>query len=985
MEPELAFMKLQRPRRLLGLFSIFSLFLLLQAANAEDQLSHFRQQVEADWLLQEKYRTNQIRTGLTVPAHADAMGGCDGRKTGGWGFHTARTQDPWWQVDLENVETLQRVLIWNRTDNDNAPKEATNLVVRLSTDGEEWRTVYTHDGSVFGGKRDNKPLMVALEDQQARFVRIQLEGERALHLDEIEVFGVAAPDQNLALGRPADQASVSKWSFDHRPPPEPDWGLRVSEILAHCQRLIGELSPDDRPEEAAARLEELLAMSETAPGQGEYLAARWLQRQLSLANPLLDFESILVTKRVPGSYSHMSDQYYGWWSRPGGGLYLMSGFREDQPRLRPLTESFTEPGSFLRPALSYDGQKILFAWCRHYPHVASERDKVNKANLPEDAFYHVYEMNIDGTGVRRLTNGKYDNFDARYLPDGRIVFLSTRRGQSLQAGRESARRSVEIWDLPDSYVRCGGDAWRPVAVYTLHTMKADGSDIIAISPFEMFEWEPAVAHDGSILHARWDYIDRDNMPFMSLWAINPDGANPRLVYKNYTANPHCVFEPQPVPGSHKILFTAVGHHSHTMGSLALLDPSVGTEGHDPITRLTPEVAFPESEGWPITYYASPWPLSERFHLVSWGDEGAATHADRWHREGGRWEGSSRPENGMGVYFFDSAGNLELLYRDTAISTVSPIPLRPTPRPPVLPKSIDWDGPQEGSFLVQDVYHGVSPDEREPVKALRIVAVPPKTQPWMNRPELGITRDDPGKTVLGTVPVEEDGSAHFRAPAGVILFLQTLDEQGRALRTMRSATHLQPGQTVSCIGCHANRAFTPPVRTPLASLREASKIRVGPEGSWPLRFDRLVQPLLDRRCVECHNPQGEHAQAAALDLTHEKSYQSLTRYGKPSLHDQVMKGYREGVSRYGEGIARNSALLKFLGKPEGHSGLVLDPASLEQLITWMDTYAQRAGSFSPEQERELENLRQQWSGLLEERKPEPQVAAERTGIHGQMLP
>ena len=116
-----------------------------------------------------------------------------------------------------------------------------------------------------------------------------------------------------------------------------------------------------------------------------------------------------------------------------------------------------------------------------------------------------------------------------------------------------------------------------------------------------------MANDGSILYARWDYIDRDNMPFMSLWTTRPDGTGTRLVYKNFTRKPHCVFEPRSIPNSDKIIFTASGHHSQTMGSLVRLDPSAGTEGADPITRLTPEVCFPEIEGWPLSSYATRGP------------------------------------------------------------------------------------------------------------------------------------------------------------------------------------------------------------------------------------------------------------------------------------------------------------------------------------------------------------------------------------------
>lgn len=939
----------------------------------------FRRQVEADWLLQERYRTNQLRTGSSVPTSADARGGCDGVKNGAWGFHTAISQDPWWQVDLGGKRDLDAVVVWNRSSSDTTAAVATNLVIRLADDGQDWRTVYQHDGSVFHGQRDGKPLRVLLSGQQARWVRIQLAGERPLHLDEVEVFGPDEPGRNLALGQPADQSSVSDWSFDHRPIPDPDWALRTTEILAHAGRLLRELDHDRVQPAWRAELERLCALPPSGLDQSDYFAARWLQRRLTLANPILDFEGVLITKRVPGSYAHMSDQYYGWWSRPGGGIYLLRGFRDDEPQVESLTASFPEPGSFLRPSLSYDGRRMLFAWCRHYPHLAGEADKLDKAKVPEDAFFHVFELDLADGQARQLTRGKYDDFDAQYLPDGRIVFLSTRRGHALQVGRATAAATEREPALPDCYVRCGGDARRPVAVYTLHTMNADGSELNAISPFEMFEWEPAIAHDGSILHARWDYIDRDNMPFMSLWSLQPDGTNPRLVFKNYTANPHCVFEPQPVPGSRKIVFTASGHHSQSMGSLVLLDPAAGTDGLAPMQRLTPEVVFPESEGWPITYYASPWPLSERFHLVSWGDEGAASHADRWHRGGGRWEGTTRPPNAMGIYLFDAAGNMELLYRDPVITTTRPIPLRPRPTPPTVADTVAWDGPAEGRFLIQDVYHGLKPEERETVKGLRVVAVPPKTQPWMNRPNLGLTADDPGKAVLGTVPVEPDGSAYFRVPAGVIFFFQTLDEQGRALRTMRSVTHVQPGQTASCIGCHANRTVAPPTTFPLAGRREPSRIAMGPEGSWPLRFDRLVQPVLDRLCTDCHRPEGREPEAARLVLTADKAYETLTRYGRPSLYDQVMKGYREGISRPGEGLARTSVLLQWLDRAEGHRGVVLDPDSRERLTTWLDVYAQRVGAFSPEQEAELERLLREWADLVEPPRQPAQFGLRTPGV------
>jgi hypothetical protein len=946
-------------------------------SNPRTVASHtWTERIEADWLLEEQLRASTAETG-PVSTRQDAAGGCDGIKDGHYGFHTGQARAPWWQVDLGEAQPLARVAVWNRGD---APERAARLRLQLSTDALAWETVYQHTNGVFHGYSDKKPLEIKLANPVARYVRVQLPDESYLHLDEVEVFGPANPSRNLALGRPADQVSVSQWSCHHQTAPvRPKWAERTREILAQCRQLTIELRQAGvKPSGEAdpcARVESMLAgqpasLSSDSSQAGAqpppaYLEARRLRRQLALANPLLDFESILFCKRVPPSFNHMSDQYYGWWSKPGGGLYLLSRWRSGQPREQCLTGSFVHPGSFLRPTLSYDGRKVLFAWCRHYPWLAGETNKLDKTRVPEDAFYHLFEMNLDGHSLRQLTRGKYDDFDGRYLGDDRIVFLSTRRGQSLQAGRESAGRTLQQAELPDCYVRCGGGPDRPVAVYTLHTMKDDGTELCAISPFEMFEWTPEVGRDGSILYSRWDYIDRDNMPYMGLWTMNPDGSNARLVYKNYSHAPHCTFEPKPIPGSHKLVFTASAHHAQTMGSLVLLDPAAGLEGAAPITRLTPEVAFPEIEGWPQTSYAGPWPLSERQHLVAWGCEGRRVPGpagwDRWHAV-------QRPTNGMALYYFDAVAGRELIWADPDIGCGDPIPVRPRERPPVLSSGLTWDGPKEGRFLCTDVTRGLRTVKPGDIKALRLVAVPPKTHPTMNFPDLGVTHDDPGKCVLGTVPVEADGSAYFRVPAGVILFFQALDAQGMAVQTMRSATHVQPGQTLSCIGCHESRQQAPPPRIAAAALREPSKITAGPEGAWAFRFDRLVQPVLDRHCVSCHSPASKDVKAARFDLTPAKSYEALVSFGRPSLRDQVWQGYRRGNSLEGDGLARRSAALALLTQPGGHEGLKLEGESLERLIIWMDTYAQKAGVFSPEQEQSLEALRKANASLFLERRP-----------------
>jgi hypothetical protein len=587
--------------------------------------------------------------------------------------------------------------------------------------------------------------------------------------------------------------------------------------------------------------------------------------------------------------------------------------------------------------------------------LSDEPNKLDKTNVPEDAFYHLYEMNLDGTQLRRLTRGKYDDFDGRYLPDGRIVFLSTRRGQSVQYSAAAGAASDEASE-PDCYVRCGGGPSRPVAVYTLHVMDADGRNLQPLSAFEMFEWTPSVDDQGKILYARWDYVDRHNMPYMSLWSTLPDGTNAQAVFGNFTRNPHCMFEARAIPGSRKIIFTGSAHHAMVGGCLVRLDPGQGVDYDEPMTRLTPEVCFPETEGWPHTYFANPYPLSEEHYLVAWSASPLPPGTPR-----PQW-GMPGPPNDLGIYLFDAFGNLQLLYRDPDISSMFPLPVRARPRPPQIAARShqDQDAAQEGQVLVVDVYEGLKTVPRGTIEALRLVGVPAKTHPTMNYPVMGITRDDPGKFVLGTVPVEADGSAFFRVPAGTSFFLQALDQNGHAVQTMRSATYVQPGQRFSCIGCHEHRQMAPPNVPPVAARRAASRITPGPSGSWPLDYHVLVQPVLERHCVSCHRP-GE--EGAEFDLTADKSYDTLVDFGTPSLRTHVQNAYSAGQSIAGQGAAQTNPLWKLL--ESDHYEVKLADPERRSLVVWMDTYGQRRGAFDAEQEEQLRELRREVASLLAE--------------------
>ncbi len=913
--------------------------------------------VESDWAWQFAHREpafqamdRMTRSGSILHT-ADAAGGCDGIKTGQFGFHTSSEESPWWQVDLQEACDLGHIIITNRGDG--FAERASRLVISVATSPDQFSKVYQHDGSIFGGHDQGKPpLTVNLKGTCARWLRIQVPGRTYFHLDEVEVYGENHGD-NLALGKPASQSSISEWSTEKTGNlPDVDLSRVIDRGLSLADHLAAQGVAVEAYRNTLIQMQcqaEAGQFSDPQVCQAVYPKIRNIVRTLALQNPALDFDDILFVKRKPSMFPHLSDQYYGWWSRPGGGIYRLKQFKENNPKLACLTQGWPA-GNFLRPDLSFDAKKVVFAWARYYEHVADIRDKQTKPNLPEDAFYHVYEMNIDGTGVRQLTRGRYDDFDARYLPDGRIAFLSTRKGQFLQTSIENTQKTLTA-DLPDSYVRCGGDQYRPVPVFTLHVMGPAGQDMRPISAFETFEYTPAVGNDGRILYCRWDYIDRFNGHFFSLWSTHPDGTQGNLVYGNYTTSPQATMEPRPIPGSDKIIFTAAAHHSITGGSLVLLDRTRGTEGTAPITRLTPEVPFPEAEKNIHMFYANPWPLSETSFLVSWSQEILPAH---------RRIGLDQSVNSQGIYLYDAFGNLEVLHRDPDISCMYPIPVKPRSKPFPLPETIK-SGKENGLVFVQDVRQGLSGLPASAVKRLRIVGVTPKVQPRMNQPSLGVSSEETGKYVLGTVPVEDDGSAYFVIPAGVPVFFQALDEQGRALQTMRSLTYAQPGQTLSCVGCHESREATP-VRSMRAKAltREPSRLTPPPTGAWPLEYAQLVQPLWDRACVACHSDQGDDPKAVALDLGAASSFETLLNYANKDLRDLAFEKDR---SVAGEGPALDSLFLAFLNTDEKHKAYLTSDEQV-RLALWMDTYAPRQGYFSAQQKEQLVAFRAKLDELFE---------------------
>ncbi len=698
----------------------------------------------------------------------------------------------------------------------------------------------------------------------------------------------------------------------------------------------------------ADRLQQLAVRAEDEDiDLGEwYLQVRRLKREVVLANPLLDFGPLMFCKRVPTSYSHLVMQHYGWRARPGGGLFVL-----DEPgrslRSRDILDGRLEQGNVLEPRLSYDGQRIVFSYVDcpsgplDYQDVANDQDSSRH-------YYHIWEVNVDGTGLRRLTDGPYDDLMPCYLPDGGIAMMSTRR---------------------KGYARCfGGQFSNRWDVYTLHRMNPDGSAIRTLSYHDTNEWYPAVSNTGHILYARWDYIDRDAVTHQNLWASRPDGTNPVAIWGNATPDPHCTFQAQPIPNSQKILFTASAHHSITAGSIALLDPTVAADGLEAIERITPEIPFPESESRDIDqYYAAPWPLSENFYLVAYSPYPL------------EWEPRANRREALGLYVLDRWNNRELIYRDPQIGSTNPIPLRARPRPPVLPSELPENAPPVGEMVLTDVAQGLDGVASDFIKQLRIVQIFPKTTPLADNPPVGAAREENGRAVLGTVPVEADGSARFLVPAHTPLLLQALDAEGNAYQTMRSLTYLQAGERVACVGCHEPKTSTPPPieSLPLAMQRPASHLDPGDWGGRPFSYVEVVQPVLDQHCVQCH---GAEEPAGDIDLTGQplghfsRSYHALMEdlnafWGSGTNPENARKylvprfGARNQIQvtppggLYG---ARRSRLMQMLRA--GHEDVQLSDDDLRRLAMWIDLNSIFYGIHEAECQQRMRQG--QWVGMPE---------------------
>lgn len=510
---------------------------------------------------------------------------------------------------------------------------------------------------------------------------------------------------------------------------------------------------------------------------------------------------------------------------------------------------------------------------------------------------HLFTVESAGGGLRQVTRGEFHDLEPCFVPGGRIVFGSTRAG---------ARNPANDTDN-----------------YCLHAVSEDGSGLRRLSYNYLADFTPAVLPDGRILFLRWVHEDKPGNFINALWTMNPDGT--ALAGFFGMTRPGVFLEPQPVPGTSQVVCLDSGSSGHWRS------PQVGDIGVIDASLSDREFVYRIEAG--RGGFKNPYPLGADLFLASWG----------WTDT--RW----------GIYLLDSKGSRELLYRDPEISCFNPIPLRPREEINGIPAYRAADDSTPATLAVQDIYQGLPGVPRGAIRRLRVVAVPDRPSTSMHgfldqRAPVSILNRMVRRD-LGTVPVHGDGSLHFQVPPNLSLFFQALDEEGRAVQTMRDTISFAPGEKRACIGCHEPRRLAPAQGSAsvIEALRSPPAALAPPEGPASIHFARDLQPILDRHCISCHDaadPAGGVILSGDPTPYFSLAYERLTRGGDNYNHQNWGEAPRPNPAALapaatyvtsslppGASGSRTSRLMRLL--EEGHQGVKLEGREKRELARWID--------------------------------------------------
>ncbi|HIJ69914.1 MAG TPA: hypothetical protein HPP87_00960 [Planctomycetes bacterium] len=656
-----------------------------------------------------------------------------------------------------------------------------------------------------------------------------------------------------------------------------------------------------------------------------------LQRQALVANPLVSGQPLLYVARAAdrdGTHHYLERwmplEQQDAFEKPGAALKVL-----DPATGTTETIVETAEGIIRNPCVHFDGNRILFSMSRN-----------------QNEYFNIYEIDSASPKkkVRQITNASdVSDVDPVYLPDDSILFTSCR-------------------DL--KYVPCDTQM-----VPHLFRMDLDGANIHQITRSTAHENQISLMPDGRILYSRWDYVDRNFSDGHCFWVTNPDGTNPALIWGNNTTNPSAAWNARTIPATGRLLCILGTHHSRLGGALAIIAPRIAIDGPESIIRtwpaevkdrfIQPQKDSLENErsrtvrmcvrSWSPQvrqlweddanmrmhrhddslrnvkpWYNTPWPLSEKYFLCVRAPERMGKTA---------------------IYLVDVFGNEIKLHADES-GCYCPMPLAPSPRPAVIQPRRDY-GNGEGIFYIQNVYIGTHMKGVKPglVKKIRVVEVLSKRGLSDAGSWEGMGGQDPGvnwtdfnpKQVLGTVPVEADGSAYFAVPCDRFIYFQLLDKNDMMIQSMRSGTSIHSGEKLSCIGCHESRLIASPYsagqNATLALKREPSRLSRWYGPPRPFSYQNEVQPVLDKYCIRCHDFGKKGAKRIVLAGDRNASFcVSYMELWSRKLVGGIGAGPAAHLPPRSWGSSA-SHLIKILRAR--HKNVRLNAESMNRMITWAD--------------------------------------------------
>lgn len=751
----------------------------------------------------------------------------------------------------------------------------------------------------------------------------------------------------------ASQKAVYALSRDY--PMLTDWILQDAEPGAYAlmmanqaarveQQLLQQFAVTELPEDSAERL--------------QLYVKQCFERREQRLRPVLEKWAPFAFTETHSNYATfigytegLSDERFERFFKPGSRLSVLNF--ENGSTLGSVSHLIDDPRGMLRDVdVSPDRERLLFAW--------------KKSDNLDD--YHLYEHELATAKTRQLTAGLgRADFEPVYLPDGDIIFNSTRPEQS-----------VPCW-------------WNEIC--NLYRMDGEGRYIRRLAVDQVQTFYPQVLNDGQVVYTRWDYSDRGQNYPHPLFAMKPDGRGQRAYYGGNSWFPTSLLHARAIPGSDKIMAIAAGHHTQQRGKLVMIDVKEGRdEGKGmhfvaPIREVPYErVDVAQQHGDQFRY---PFPLSEDELLVSyvpdWGYQPELPDEDltqcgnnilaKWKRKTAYADRSD-----YGLYWMNVKGERELLHKDDRLAIQRPVALGYRPVPQVIPEAVDYTR-KTGTLYVHDVYRGVGLKgiERGEAKTIRVVRLNYRAAGIglshnagegggsMNSTPISIGNGAwDVKEILGDVKIHADGSALFEVPADESIYLQVLNACGEVIQTTRTWDTIRPGETKSCVGCHAGADEAVPSGRTMAMQQAPQTIQpfYGPTRGFS--FQTEIQPILNQNCVSCHD--GSNAERMDLrgDPVHiepskvrskrkwTRSYINLTGAEIHRNGDYVVADPEGGIVSWISKMSRPTVLPPYFAGAaksplmqmlrEGHEGVELSDESYHKLAAWMDLLVPFSGTY-----------------------------------------